>query len=560
MARIRKSGKTASEGPGQIFWHIAVYIRLSKEDGNDESLSVTNQKKIILEYLEQFFDGPYKIVDFYTDDGLTGTDYDRPGFQRMIHDMESGNVNCVICKNLSRMFRNYSDQGYFLEKVFPMNRTRFITVSDPKVDSFLRPEAIEGLEVPINGLMNDRYAAKTSRDVRDTFATKRRKGEFIGAFAPYGYTKDPQDKNRLIIDQEAAGVVRDIFNWYVYKGMSKNGIAKQLNEDGILNPAAYKRSKGFRYHNPQTEKNDGHWCSSTVTGILKNRMYTGTMVQGRQTVISYKVHDKVAVPEEGWYMVEGTHEPVVDRETFEKAGELQLRDTRTAPKERSLHLLAGFIRCADCKKAMTRQKSKDIVYYYCRTFRDKSKKLCTKHTIKEETVTETILAVIQKQIELAAFLPETVEAVRNAPEPQTQSASLSEIMKQRRKDLDKATNMIDGLYEDWKNGDISHDEYRRMKSKYEIQAAQHEQAIKSIQEKCGRMCTDPDVNPYLKDFLEHQNVEILDRGILVDLIKNVYIHKGGEIEIEFQFSDQHRRGLEAAGKMSRNKFCLGDGR
>ena len=267
-----------------MVWRIAAYIRLSREDGNDESLSVTNQKKIIGEYLETFFEGEFILIDYYVDDGLTGTDYDRPAFQRMIHDMENGTVNCIICKNLSRMFRNYSDQGYFLEKIFPMNKIRFITVSDPRVDSFLHPETLQGLEIPINGLMNDRFAAKTSSDVRGTFAMKRRKGEFIGAFAPYGYKKAPGNKNALIIDEEAAEVVRSIYRWFVYEGMSKSGIARRLNDLGIAGPAAYKKSKGLNFCCPQSGKNDGLWSPASVTAVLKNKMYLGIMVQGKQRV------------------------------------------------------------------------------------------------------------------------------------------------------------------------------------------------------------------------------------------------------------------------------------
>ena len=179
------------------------------------------------------------------------------------------------------MFRNYSDQGYFLEKIFPMHKTRFITVSDPKIDSYLHPEALLGLEIPINGLMNDRFAAKTSFDVRATFATKRRKGEFIGAFAPYGYKKASENKNALVIDEEAAKVVQTIFQWFVYEGMSKNGIARRLNELGIVNPTAYKKSKGLNFSCPHTGKNDGLWSPGSVSSILKNQMYTGTMVQGK---------------------------------------------------------------------------------------------------------------------------------------------------------------------------------------------------------------------------------------------------------------------------------------
>lgn len=432
-----------------------------------------------------------------------------------------------------------------MEKIFPMNKTRFITVSDPRVDSFLHPETLQGLEVPINGLMNDRFAAKTSLDVRDTFATKRRKGEFIGAFAPYGYKKAPENKNALIIDEEAAEIVRNIYQWFVYEGMSKNGIAHRLNDLGIVSPAAYKKSKGLNFCCPQSGKNDGLWSPSSVTTILKNKMYLGIMVQGKQTVISYKVHEKRAVPEEDWYMVPDTHEPIIEAELFQKAADLQTRDTRTAPAGRSLHLLSGFIRCADCKKAMTRQKTKNIVYYYCRTFREKSKNACTKHTIKEEVVVKAVLAAIQAQISLVGSLAEVVEEINKSPVAGNESTRLTAMLHLRQKELDKVISISDGLYGDWKSGDISKEEYTRLKQKYSSQAEQLKITIQNIRSECQVMAKGISKNdPYLAYFLKYKNVKELNRGILVDLVKNIYIHQGGEISIEFNFADQHRRIVE----------------
>ena len=184
------------------------------------------------------------------------------------------------------------------------------------------------MEVSITGFMNEQYAYKTSCDIRRTFDTKRRKGEFIGAFAPYGYQKDPQDKNKLVIDEEAAKVVQDIFAWFL-AGMSKCGIAKRLNELGIPNPTKYKALKGLKYESPHSKENDGFWNPTTVYRLLQNPVYLGTMVQGRSKVISYKVHKQVAVDEKDWYVVENTHPAIIDKETFEQAQNLHLRDTRT---------------------------------------------------------------------------------------------------------------------------------------------------------------------------------------------------------------------------------------
>jgi len=294
----------------------------------------------------------------------------------MMKDIEDGRINCVVVKDLARAFRNYSDQGYFLETFFPTHNIWFITIGSPKIVSYLNPESVSGFDVPITSVMNDRYCKKTSDDIRRTFDMKRRKGEFIGAFAPYGYAKDPEDKNSLVIDEEAAQIVKDIFSWFVNEGYSKTGIAKKLNAIGVPNPAAYKKSKGMKYQSPQSGKNDGLWSSSTIKSILSNKTYIGYMVQGRYRIKSYKVHTQINVPEDEWYVVPNTHEPIIDSETFDKAQGLQQRDMRTAPEKREVYLFSGFLRCADCKKAMTRKASKNHVYYCCRTYRDKSKDKC----------------------------------------------------------------------------------------------------------------------------------------------------------------------------------------
>lgn len=295
MPRVRKATQTAAVK----YWKIGIYIRLSREDkekeeervskkrggrnqpqnvDTDASGSIVEQDKILTEWVEEYFrEERYEIVDYFVDDGLTGTDDTRDDFQRLMEYVEDGRVNCIVVKTLSRAFRNYADQGRYLEQVFPRIGVRFISSGNPFVDSYNDPDAINnGMEIPINGLMNDRFAAKTSSDIRRTFDAKRKRGEFIGAFAPYGYIKDPEDKNSIIIDEEAAGHVRDIFNWFVIDGMSKRGIALKLNELGVLNPTAYKqRVQKLKYKNPGTEMNDGLWTGNNVWAILKNQVYIG---------------------------------------------------------------------------------------------------------------------------------------------------------------------------------------------------------------------------------------------------------------------------------------------
>jgi len=556
MARIRKSDKSRTVKT-QIVWKIGKYIRLSREDGNIVSESVVNQDQILNDEIPSFFeDGLYEVVDTYIDDGTSGTtDLERRDFQRMVQDMKCGRINCVIVKNLSRAFRNSANQGHFLEEFIPLYNTRFISLYQPRIDTFLDPEVVHSLEVSITGFMNEQYAYKTSADVRRTFKHKRENGEFIGAFAPYGYVKDPEDKNSLIIDEEAAQVVRDIFSWFITEGLSKNGIAKRLNEYGILNPAAYKRSKGFHYENPHCKYNDGMWSPSTVARILQNPLYIGVMRQGRQKVISYKVHKRTSVPEDEWYIVENAVPVIIEKEMFQAAQNLHKRDTRTAPGKREVYLFSGFIRCADCGKSMVRHTSRNLVYYQCRTYQDKSRDKCAKHSIRLDILEKTVLAAVQKQIELVDSPAEMIDEINRAPVVHTESLRLNALLEQRTRELEKVTKVLDDLYMDWKSGDITRDQYRRMRVRFEEQSQQLQETITHIQGECEILAQGIDTeNPYLTAFLKHRNIDSLSRGLLVELVNAIYVHEDKSIEIEFNYADQYRRIAEYIGN-NQKELC-----
>ena len=557
MARIRKTDQDKQK---QFFWRIGRYIRLSREDGSDVSESVVNQDKILTEAIPKFFeDGMYEVIDTYIDDGTSGTsDLERESFQRMVQDVKSGRINCIIVKNLSRAFRNSANQGHFLEEFIPLYHTRFISLYQPVVDTFLDPEVVHGLEVSITGFMNEQYAYKTSVDVRRTFKYKMENGEFIGAFAPYGYAKDPEDRNSLIIDEDAAQIVRDIFSWFVYDGMSKTGIVRRLNELGIPNPTAYKKANGSRYNNPHVRKNSGLWSSKTVKHILEYAIYIGTMRQGKQRVVSYKVHRRIELAEEEWIKVENAVPPLVDRELFDKASELSKRDTRTAPGEKKLYLFSGFLRCADCKKAMTRRASKNQVYYACRTYTQQSATRCTRHTIRVDRLETAVLVAVQKQIELVASLSEIIEDINAAPVVKTESNRLTSLLKQKKAELQKVSDLLDGLYFDWKSGDITHDQYRRMKPKFEEQAAGLRDQINHIEDECETMALGiHNDDPYLTAFLKYRNIDSLSRSLLVDLVKVIYIHEDGTVEIEFNFADQYRRIVEFIDNNKNDLYVIG---
>lgn len=548
MARIRKS-QAAKTAPKQIVWKIGKYIRLSRDDGNVVSESVVNQDKILNDEIPGFFqDGLYEVVDTYIDDGTSGTtDLERRDFQRMVQDMKCGRINCIIVKNLSRAFRNSANQGRFLEEFIPLYNTRFISLYQPRIDTFLDPEIVHSLEVSITGFMNEQYAYKTSADVRRTFKHKRENGEFIGAFAPYGYAKDPEDKNALVIDEEAAQVVRDIFSWFITEGLSKNGIAKRLNEYGILNPAAYKRSKGLRYENPHCKHNDGLWPPRTISRILQDPLYIGVMRQGKQKVISYKVHKRTAVPEDEWFVVENAVPAIIGKETFQAAQDLHKRDTRTAPGRREVYLFSGLIRCADCGKGMARHTARGHVYYQCRTFQDKARDRCAKHSIRLDVLERAVLTAVQKQIELLDSLPDIIDEIDSAPTAHTEALRLNALLEQRTKDLEKITAVLDDLYMDWKSGDITHDQYLRMKARFEEQSQQLRKTIAHIRSEREASAQDVDCdNPYLTAFLKRRNIDSLSRGLLVELVNAVYVHEDKSIEIEFNYTDPYRRIAEYA--------------
>lgn len=522
-------------------WKIGKYIRLSREDGNCESESIINQRKILDEQIPDYFQDRYDVVDEYIDDGRTGTSDDtRPDFLRLIKDVKKGRINCIITKNLSRAFRNSANQGKFLEEFIPLYNTRFISLYEPHIDTFLNPEVVHSLEVSIIGFMNEQYAYKTSIDVRRTFDTKRKNGEFIGAFAPYGLMKKPGDRNQLIIDEEAAEVVREIFHWFADKGMSKSGITKRLNELGIPNPTAYKKRKGLKYCNPQSNKNDGLWSEKTVSAILHNEMYIGNMVQGRQKVISYKVHDKILTSEKDWYIVENTHDAIIDKETFEKVQMLHQKETRVSPGKKNFYLFSGFLRCADCKKAMIRKTSKSFVYYSCATYSRKSKTACTKHTIREDIVEKAVLVAVQRQIALVAYLTEIVNDIKCAPFSHTKCKKIDHLLNQKEKEVRNLTVVTDNLYKDWRTGEITKTEYKRMKEKFEDQIIQIQEAISNLKkEKKAVIAGEKNFTSDLTTFLHQKNISHLERGLLAELISNIYVHKGGELTIEFSFADQH---------------------
>lgn len=533
---MSKSQHLKNPGAKARLWNLGKYIRLSKEDlnrGNDDSNSVANQKKLLDEYWLRHLDEFCSAGD-YIDDGYTGTDTKREGFQRLLADITARKINCVLVKDLSRLSRNYSDAGSLIENLFVQLDVRFISLAEG-VDSYLEPDSVSNILVPIINVMNDNFCYQTSKKVRQVFDYKRRNGEFIGSFAAYGYLKDPANKHALLIDEEAAEVVGSIYSWFL-QGLSKQGIVQRLNKWGILCPSEYKKSKGLNYQNPSAG-NKPLWSAKTVGDILKNRLYAGDLVQGRQRMKSYKIHTQEQVPESQWFIVENTHQPIIERENYEKVQGLLQRQTRTGPKQNKVYLFSGFLRCADCGKALSKSRVKGSVYYFCRTYKDQSKAACTKHSLKERDLERAVLFAIQEQIYLKLSYSRLISALDAAPFEQSSLLRLEDLRAAKEKELAKISSYKQSIYQDWKDGAISYPDYLQMREDYEERSESLRGVIGNLLAERGELAKEGEENPFLGGFRKDQNISYLNRELLNELVEGIRVSEKGMISIRFKFSE-----------------------
>ncbi len=527
-------------------WKMASYIRLSKEDlqkikkGLDCSNSVANQRGMLYDFYESHME-EFESYTEYVDDGHTGTDTDRENFQNMMADIMNRKVNCVVVKDLSRLARNYSDAGSLIDNLFVQLGVRFISLAE-NVDSYLDPDSVSDIKVPITNVMNDNYCFQTSKKIRQVFDYKRRSGQYIGSFAPFGYVKDPDDKHQLVIDPDAAEVVKLIYSMFL-QGSSKRAVSLYLNEHGVPSPSAYRRSKGLPVSSAVGD--NPMWSARTIHEMLTNEIYTGDMVQGRHRVKSYKVHQIETVPEEEWVRVPNTHEAIIARETFDQVQGLMKRDTRTSPQGRQVHLFSGFLRCADCGKAVTRSVSGRHVYYACSTYKSRSRTACTMHSIKHNRLEAAVLFAIQQQVHLAVSYAETVAQINTAPVKKCQSKRLDDLIAAKERELAKVTRYKQGLYQDWKDGEITREDYHSMKADYERQTITLTAVLKNLTEERAELANGVDnEHPALVAFMKYQNIDELTRDILVELVDYIKVYENGNISVRFKFADELRKIVE----------------
>ena len=507
------------KGQMETCFYTAAYIRLSREDGDKaESDSIGNQKKLIQEYVKGKTD--LFLYDLYIDDGFTGTNFHRPAFERMLADIEEKRVNCVIVKDLSRFGRDYIDTGRYLERYFPERNIRFISITDG-IDSM--KQAYDML-LPIKNIFNEQYARDISRKVHSSMEAKQKTGEFIGAFPSYGYRKSPQDKNKLVVDEYAAGIVRRIFSLYI-GGMGKNGIAAALNREGIVCPSQYKKLQGENYRNSRRLTTTSYWTYSTIHRILQNEMYIGNMVQGRKK--QHMRGRQRTVAKEDWIVVKDTHPAIIDQDTWEKTKNLLERRTRKLDLNSKGSVFAGFLKCGDCGRALANKNG----CYYCGTYVRCGRQFCTPHALPYEILERAILEDLQRAVasagNLEAIVKEVCEEVKKEgvfPDREKESCDIA---------LQRVTRLKQGLYEDYREGLISKEEYTAYKQDYLVKEEQLSgmKAALESQHRNNENITDVFEKAWINSLLEHHRIERLDRAVVVEMLHEIRIYEDHRIEI-----------------------------
>ncbi len=521
---------------------VGVYLRLSRDDGDkNESDSIVNQRNFIHNYLESYPN--INIYDEYVDDGYSGVNFNRPSFQRMMDDIKAGNINCIIVKDLSRFGRNFIEVGKYLDRLFPRIGIRFIAIND-HFDSIEEKSQMDSIVVPFKNLINDDYCRDISNKVRSHLATKRKAGEYVGSFAVFGYKKLLNKKNKLFIDDFAANVVQNIFNWKI-EGISQVNIAKKLNELGVPSPAQYKQTCGINYKTPLQKKQTMLWSPIAIARILKNEVYTGVLIQGKVTTPNYKIDKRIDVPIQEQVRIENAHEAIISKETFDIANKLLLEDTRTAPSKNKVYLFAGLLKCADCQQNMNRKivpsGDKKYVYYVCST--NKNGDGCTSHLISEQKLMETILICLQHHISEILEIESTLKYISSLPLQKGEIKMNNEQLKLKEEEIEKFEKRKLSLYENYADGIIDKEEYIRLKERFSAKIKEAQNSIITLKRQIDDLMCNTTNHDWINQFKEHQNISELSRKLVVTLISKILVYDSEHVKIIFKYEDEYFKAV-----------------
>ena len=538
-----------------------VYLRLSKEDGDkEESDSITNQRELILEFLKSKED--IRIHAVRVDDGYSGVNFERPAFRQMLEDIKTGKVNCVVTKDLSRFGRNHIEVGKYIEKIFPYLGVRFIAIND-NYDSLTNDAQTNNIIIPFKNLINDAYCRDISIKIRSNLEVKRKKGDFVGPFAPYGYQKSEEDKNKLEIDEEAAEVVRSIFQMYL-QGSNAYKIAEKLNKKNILTPMDYKKENGSAFYTGFKKNLKSQWTHMHVLRILGNPVYTGTLVQGKETTPNYKVKKKVKRDQSKWSQVENAHEAIIPTVDFQNAQEQLQMDTRTGTEKEKVYYLSGVVKCGDCGANMVRKTvpsgKRKFIYYVCGNHKG-NKNICSSHSINAEALEESVRKLLNHQIKNVTDLGRILDKLEDAQIRKGELGKRNRQITKKKEEVEKYNHLRLDLYEDYKDELITKEEYLELKEIYEKRIQTAEQMLEAMEVEMAFLAEGEwSTCDWINEFKKYGYLESLSREVVVSLIGQILVYekKEGEryprIEIHFKYADEFQASLSLLEELQGETF------
>ena len=518
-------------------WNATLYLRLSRDDGDkEESNSITGQRELLRDYISQHPE--LREYAVRVDDGFSGSTFERPSFQKMIEDVRAGRTDCIIVKDLSRFGRNYLDVGEYIEKIFPFLGVRFIAVND-HYDSLGDKKSSDDLIIPFKNLINEAYCRDISVKIRSQLEIKRKNGQFLGSFAAFGYLKDPQNKNRLIVDEYAADIVRDIFRWKL-EGVSPQDIADALNKLGVLSPMEYKRSLGMKYTTSFKTNSKALWSAGTVIRILKNPIYTGVLVQGKETTPSYKVHKRITRDQSEWVVTEDSHEAIISKIDFDSVQKVLKLDTRRSPDGEAVGLFSGMVFCGDCGASMVRKTvpagGRKYVYYVCSAH--KQEKSCSPHRMRDTVLEDIVLDSLKQHIREVVDMSELLSMTDTAPLRTARAQKVQRQLEKKHEEYEKLQKLLMSLYENLTDGIIDREEYKRLKQNFTLRAEETEKQMDALRDNLSDIQNQGASNDWMEEFSKRQGLTELDRSVVVALIDKILIHANDVVEIVYRWQDE----------------------
>ena len=512
-------------------FNAAAYTRASKEDA--DSSTIENQFGIIKDYVKSMPD--INIVSERSDNGFSGVDFLRPSFNEMMKDAEEGKINCIIVKDLSRLGRNYVEVGELMKDILPKLKIRLISIND-RYDSNDPQSDSDDIIIPFRNLLNEQYLRDISIKIRSNLEVKRKNGDFILAHAPYGYVRDESNKHKLVIDERAALIVQDIFNMKI-QGMSQQKIAGHLNEIGEPAPSEYKRKQGKKFNTPFQKNVTALWSPASIKRILSNPVYIGTLIQGKETTPNYKVKKRIVKPEDEWHIIAETHEAIIKKTDFETVSELLHKDTRTPPKQDTVLPLSGIMFCADCGNNIIRKKVGKYYYYTCAT--NKTGKGCTSHSFSTNELEPAIMEAITKQITAVLDLEKCLDHLENLPYQQINIKKINDQITERENEIKDCERYKRSLYEDYKDGDISKEDYIAFGKDYNNKIEELTKAVKILKQNAELLFNENNTAyKWIEHFKIYRNVSELSRQLVINLITRINLYEKKQIKVFFRYQDK----------------------